>query len=63
MVITSRVFHGSVEPIYGDKGGGLTLEKAGCILGNALRGPKARLLLMLALPQVKSTAELKKYFR
>lgn len=63
VVITSRVFHGSVEPIYGDQGGGLTLEKAGCILGGSLRGPKARLLLMLALPQVKTHAELKKYFR
>jgi L-asparaginase len=63
VVITSRVFHGAVEPIYGDQGGGLTLEKAGCILGGALRGPKARLLLMLALPQAKPPADLKKYFR
>lgn len=63
VVITSRVFRGSVEPVYGDQGGGLTLQKTGCILGGALRGPKARLLLMLALPQVKSHAELNKYFR
>lgn len=63
VVITSRVFRGAVVPVYGDKGGGLTLQKAGCILGGDLRGPKARLLLMLALPQVKTNAELLKYFR
>jgi L-asparaginase len=63
VVITTRVLRGAVEPIYGDLGGGLTLQKDGCILGGYLHGPKARLLLMLALPQVKSTAELKKYFR
>ncbi len=63
VVITSRVFRGAVEPVYGDKGGGLTLQKAGCILGGALRGPKARLLLMLALSQVKTHAELNNYFR
>jgi L-asparaginase len=63
VVITSRVYHGAVEPIYGDQGGGLTLQKEGCILGGSLRGPKARLLLMLALPQVKNVAELRQYFR
>jgi L-asparaginase len=63
VVITSRVAHGAVWPIYGDQGGGLTLQKAGCILGGDLRGPKARLLLMLALPLVRDRAELAKYFR
>lgn len=63
VVITTRVYRGAVEPIYGDQGGGLTLQKQGCILGGSLRGPKARLLLMLALTQVKNAAELKKYFR
>ncbi|MEW5912086.1 MAG: asparaginase [Thermodesulfobacteriota bacterium] len=63
VVITSRVPHGAVWPIYGDQGGGLALQKAGCILGGDLHGPKARLLLMLALPQVQDRSELKKYFR
>ena len=62
VVITTRVYRGAVEPIYGDLGGGLTLQKDGCILGGSLRGPKARLLLMLALPQVKSATELRKFF-
>jgi L-asparaginase len=63
VVITSRVAHGAVAPIYGDQGGGLTMQKAGCILGGDLRGPKARLLLMLALPQAGTRAELAQYFR
>ena len=49
VVITTRVYNGAVYPIYGDKGGGETLQKAGAILGGDLTGPKARLLLMLAL--------------
>lgn len=62
VVITSRVAHGAVYPIYGDAGGGLTLQKAGAILGGDLPGPKARLLLMLALAQTQDRAEIKKLF-
>jgi L-asparaginase len=63
VVISSRVYHGAVEPIYGDLGGGATLEKHGCILAGDLIGHKARLLLMLALAQVGDKhEELKKYF-
>ena len=50
VVITTRVYHGGVWPVYGDKGGGEALQKAGAILGGELTGPKARLLLMLAIP-------------
>ncbi len=63
VVITTRPPHGAVYPIYGDQGGGLTLQKAGAILGGNLDGPKARLLLMLALPHVKDRSELAKLFR
>lgn len=49
VVITTRVYYGAVEPIYGDQGGGATLEKAGCILGGDLPGAKARLLLQIGL--------------
>ena len=49
VVISSSVPNGSVEPVYGDEGGGKTLQKSGCILAGNLKGPKARLLLMLAL--------------
>ena len=51
VVVTTRVFNGGVYPIYGDLGGGETMEKAGAILGGDLHAPKARLLLMLAIPQ------------
>ena len=49
VVITTRVYYGAVEPIYGDLGGGATLQKSGAILAGDLDGPKARLLLMLGL--------------
>lgn len=62
VVICTRVYNGAVYPIYGDKGGGEALQKAGAILGGDLTGPKARLLLMLALPQVKDMKELERYF-
>lgn len=63
VVVTTRVYHGGVFPIYGDQGGGKTLEKAGVILGGDLTGPKARILLMIAMPQVKGDhARLKDYF-
>jgi L-asparaginase len=64
VVLSTRVYHGGVFPIYGDQGGGATLQKAGVILGGDLTGPKARILLMLALPQVKGDfARLQEYFR
>lgn len=49
VVISTRVPHGAVEPIYGDKGGGRTLLDAGAILAGDLSAPKARLLLMVGL--------------
>jgi L-asparaginase len=64
VVLATRVYHGGVFPIYGDQGGGATLEKAGVILGGDLTGPKARILLMLTLPQVKGDfARLQQYFK
>lgn len=51
-----------MEPIYSDEGGGLTMLKAGCVLGGSLRGPKARLLLMLGLAHGADTAQLARYF-
>ncbi len=64
VVISTRVYYGSVEPAYGDKGGGGMLEKKGAILAGDLMGTKARLLLMLALTEVGNSPEdLKKYFK
>ncbi len=49
VVIATRVYHGRVEPIYGDAGGGDTLQRTGCILAGDLPAAKARLLLMIGL--------------
>ena len=63
VVITTRVYNGGVWPIYGDKGGGATLQRTGAILAGDLTGAKARLQLMLAIPHAKGNfKELKKYF-
>jgi L-asparaginase len=48
VVITSRCPSGRVEPIYG-KGGGKDLAEAGAIFAGDVKGPKARLLLMVLL--------------
>lgn len=49
VVISTQVPHGPVLPIYGDVGGAERLQKQGVILAGDLLGPKARLLLMLAI--------------
>lgn len=51
VVISSCVFQGAVEPIYGGKGGSKTLLNDGCLLAGDLGGAKARLLLMLGIAQ------------
>jgi L-asparaginase len=55
VIVTSRCPTGRVEPIYG-KGGGKDLADAGAIFAGDLKGPKARLLLMvlLAAPETKA---------
>jgi len=49
VLITSRCPAGRVEPIYGGGGGGRDLADAGAIFTGDLKGPKARLLLMVLL--------------
>lgn len=49
IVIVSRCYSGRVLDTYGYLGGGKDLIRSGCILGGHLSGPKARLLLMIAL--------------
>lgn len=49
VVVTTQVYYGGVQAIYGDVGGGVTLEKAGCMLGGRLTSGKAALLLALGL--------------
>ncbi len=63
VVITSRAYWGSVLPLYGDEGGGESLNRIGAILGGNLRAPKARLLLMLAIPYTDNNHDaIKKLF-
>lgn len=62
VVVTTDVYYGWVTPVYGGQGGGATLKKAGAVMGGDLSARKARILLMLALPQVSGMAELEKYF-
>jgi L-asparaginase len=63
VVITTRVENGGVYPLYGAPGGGYSLQAAGAILAGNLKGPRARILLTLALPQTKNDREkLRTYF-
>ena len=49
VLITSRCPAGRVQPVYGGGGGGRDLADAGAIFAGDLKGPKARLLLMVLL--------------
>lgn len=48
VVVCSRCLEGRVEPVYG-AGGGRDLAEAGALFAGDLAGPKARVLLQLAL--------------
>ena len=56
VLISSRCPAGRVQPVYGGGGGGRDLADAGGIFAGDLKGPKARLLLMVLLssPQTKT---------
>jgi L-asparaginase len=61
VVVCSRCAEGRVEPVYG-RGGGRDLAEAGAVFAGDLAGPKARVLLQLALgaglsPQAALTGE------
>ena len=55
VVVCSRCVEGSVEPVYG-AGGGRDLAEAGALFAGDLAGPKARVLLQLALGAGHSAA-------
>jgi L-asparaginase len=61
VVITSRCPTGRVEPIYG-KGGGKDLADAGAIFAGDLKGPKARLLLMVLLSTADTRSRIAEIF-
>lgn len=54
VLMTSRCPAGRVQAIYGGGGGGRDLADAGAIFAGDLKGPKARLLLMVLLSGAES---------
>ena len=58
VLITSRCPAGRVQPVYGGGGGGRDLADAGGIFAGDLKGPKARLLLMVLLSSAKTRARI-----
>jgi len=63
VIVASRVRYGGVYALYGDEGGGSSLQKIGVYLSDDLSVYKARLLLMIALAQPDMTPEkLKRLF-
>ena len=62
VVISTRVPHGLVRPLYVYSGGGVSLRNAGAIMAGDLTPQKARVLLMLALAARKTGAALRELF-
>jgi len=62
VVISTRVQHGRVRPVYGFVGGGKTLKELGAIFADNLSPQKARILLMLALQASNSPDEIQRLF-
>ncbi len=62
VVVTSRCPLGRVLPIYGS-GGGRDLEDAGVIFAGDLKGPKARILLAMALSDPRTRNDLAAVFQ
>jgi L-asparaginase len=58
VLITSRCPAGRVAPIYGGGGGGRDLADAGGLFTGDLKGPKARLLLMVLLSMGQTREEI-----
>ena len=56
VVVCSRCLEGRVEPVYG-RGGGKDLAEAGARFAGDLAGPKARVLLQLALAAGRDVSE------
>lgn len=62
VVVVSRCAEGRVGPLYGFEGGGQRLAEMGVILGGDLGGPKARILLMVALGATSDAETLRSLF-
>lgn len=62
VVLLTQVYYGGVQAIYGDTGGGVTLKKAGCILGGRFTPNKAAALLTLGLANYGNSEKLASLF-
>jgi L-asparaginase len=62
VVLTTRCPEGGVWPMYAYAGGGADLVTKGVILGGRLSGPKARILLMVALGAARSIGRIRQIF-
>ena len=62
VVVVSRCYSGRVYVSYGYEGGGKELSDLGVIMGGDMRGPKARLKLMLALGKTKDVEKIRPLF-
>ncbi|MGU3537455.1 asparaginase [Methylobacterium sp. A54F] len=62
VVVASQVENGRALPVYGFKGGGDTLARAGAVFAGDLTPDKARVLTLLALPAARDRAALQAVF-
>ena len=62
VIVATRVNDGRALPVYGFKGGGSTLRKAGAVFAGDLTPDKARILTLIALPGTKDRAALQVLF-
>ena len=51
VIVATKVYNGRALPVYGFKGGGNTLLKAGAVFADDLTPDKARILTLIALPE------------
>lgn len=63
IVITSRCYAGSVEPVYGTTGGSQTLHEQGALFADAIPAHKARLKLALAIEASENVDQAKTAFK
>lgn len=63
VVVVSRCYAGRVFVSYGYEGGGKELADLGVIMGGDMRGPKARLKLMIALGKTQDKEKIKALFK
>ena len=62
VIVATKVYNGRALPIYGFKGSGNTLLKAGAVFADDLTPDKARILTLIALPANKDRTVLQALF-